>query len=266
MGATDHFSGFLLRGKFTDDSTPEDWYCNFGKIKVDLSSYVNHVTKEFEYWQVEKPVSLANLFYNVKIEELYDIRGTEKVEDLGRAFSTVSLIIADFSNLDLSSCTNMGDAFNSCGVLDLSSLANLDVSKVTGMSSIFRYARCKDLTPIADWDVSRVESFWYAFQAGPDDRLYRFNNWDVRSCKSFLNWMGDGSRRAVFEGSIKNISSTLEFHSQTYMSNEEAMIFINGLAEVEEPQTITFYRNTYATLTPEQIAIAESKNWIVAQI
>lgn len=65
------------------------------------------------------------------------------------------------------------------------------------------------------------------------------------------------------KGKISNVKLSLDLHWSP-LTNESAMVFINGLAEVETPQTITFSAATYATLTPEQIALAESKNWIVA--
>ena len=43
-----------------------------------------------------------------------------------------------------------------------------------------------------------------------------------------------------------------------------ALSVINGLAEVNTPETVTFNSTTYATLTDEEIAIATNKGWNVA--
>lgn len=264
MGGEVPFNGFLLRGKFTDDSTPEDWHCMIDRANVDLIPYVDPVTKEFEYRQKTKPIYLNNLFQRGKIEGIHEMRGTESVVDLSSAFQMSSLTFADLSGVDTSNCLNLGSLFTQSYISDISSIANWDTGKNKTMSAAFRGIPATDLTPLANWDVSSVETFWYTFQAGPNERIIRFNDWDVRSCTSFLNWFGDGNRNIVVEGTIKNILSDIGFTAS--LSNASAMVFINGLAQVEEPQTISFSKATFATLTPEQIAIAESKNWIVAQL
>ena len=57
------FDGFLIRGKFTNSSTATNWWCNIDGVKVDLAPYVNPETKEFEYWQKEKPTPHVSPFH-----------------------------------------------------------------------------------------------------------------------------------------------------------------------------------------------------------
>ncbi len=48
------------------------------------------------------------------------------------------------------------------------------------------------------------------------------------------------------------------------LTNESAMIFINGLGVANK--TITFKASTYNTLTDEQKAIATNKGWTIAKV
>lgn len=76
-------------------------------------------------------------------------------------------------------------------------------------------------------------------------------------------------------GSIQNIKVDIklgntitgkDYYSPTYgvfLTNDSVMVFINGLAEVEDVKTIQLNQTTYDTLTEEQIALATSKGWSV---
>lgn len=63
-------------------------------------------------------------------------------------------------------------------------------------------------------------------------------------------------------GRITGIKVDLDLHYSP-LTNESAMVFINGLAEVTSTKTITFKSTTYNTLTADQIAVATGKGWTV---
>lgn len=65
-------------------------------------------------------------------------------------------------------------------------------------------------------------------------------------------------------GAIEGIKLDLDL-SDSPLTADSAMVFINGLEEVEETKTLSLKDTTYDSLTEEQIAIATSKGWTVTR-
>lgn len=65
-------------------------------------------------------------------------------------------------------------------------------------------------------------------------------------------------------GTFEGLYTGLDLHYSP-LTAQSAMVFINGLAEVEETKTLRLSATTYDALTPEQIAIATSKGWTVSR-
>lgn len=63
-------------------------------------------------------------------------------------------------------------------------------------------------------------------------------------------------------GKISNLKVDLDIHYSP-LTNSSAMVFINGLSEVEETKNLTFNSTTYDELSEDQIALATSKGWSV---
>lgn len=87
--------------------------------------------------------------------------------------------------------------------------------------------------------------------------------WDTSKVTNMNNMFNYCEALTTVTGPITGIKRTL-YLGYSPLTNESAMVFINGLAEVSETRTITFKATTYATLTEAQIAIATSKGWTVA--
>ena len=218
MGSEEPFDGFLVRGKFTDDSGPEDWCLCFSadrNQKTNIAEFVNPITKEFIYTEEEPRANMPRFLcgYNTVIEKIYRISGVENPTNLyGLFIQALSIIYID----------------------------------------------------IRDINTSNVTSFGYFVQS--NTKLKELHvNWDLSSATTMGASFDNCFNLTTILGTIKNLKVSLSLKSSP-LTNESAMVFINGLAEVETPQTITFSAATYATLTPEQIAIAERKNWIVAKV
>ena len=62
----------------------------------------------------------------------------------------------------------------------------------------------------------------------------------------------------------ESLFTTLQIPHTSVLSDESIQSIINGLATVEESQTIAFHVNVKAKLTEEQIATITSKNWTLA--
>lgn len=121
----------------------------------------------------------------------------------------------------------------------LEEIYNLKITnQVTDTREAFYY--CTTLTSIncEDWDMSNV--------------TYGNNMFDF--CYKLTN----------VTGSIKGIKIALNL-GYSPLTNESAMVFINGLEPTTVAKTIKFKSTTYSTLTDEQKAIATSKGWTIAQ-
>lgn len=208
------FKGFMIKGKFTDDSTEEDWwmYFNHDLGKGVRVTGVDPITHDFEYRNVSFPERISALFYSIQSLQRIDKIQYKKIIQGQAMFNyDLKLEYVNLSDLDFSSCTNLDNLFFYCGALETFVIGEQDLSNVTSFSSAF--TNCSKLTNVI--------------------------------------------------GKLSNIKVSIDI-KYSPLSNESAMVFINGLAPVEETKTITFKSSTYNTLTPEQFGIATSKNWIVA--
>ena len=62
----------------------------------------------------------------------------------------------------------------------------------------------------------------------------------------------------------ENIFKTISFGGSPNLSDASIQSIIDGLATVEEAQTLTLHKDVKAKLTDEQIATITSKNWTLA--
>lgn len=237
--AEEGFEGFLIRGKFVDYSTKDNWNCRINNGIVDLAPFVDPVSKEFEYWSETKPYSLSYMFNNGLLEYVSTLKGTEDVKDFQYVFyRNIGLKNINLSATNLNNNTSFYASFNRCTNLKTIDLSHIETSQILNYRGIFE--GCTALETIkVNFDFRHIEQEYLI------ELIFQ-------ECTALKN----------IEGTIKNlkVSTNLGFSPLT---NDSAMVFINGLTEVATPQTITFSRVTYNTLTPEQIAIAEGKNWIV---
>ena len=231
------FDGFLIRGKFTDGSTEAAWHCKIDNVDVDLTPFVNPDTKEFEYRQEKKPKNLYQILARNPYITAVEIIGMEEVTNMAEMFHTCTALTSVVlgSNDKVVNFTNM---IYSCSSLKEIDLSMLDTKTVVNWSGMF--AAC------------------YGFRK-------LIANFDFTSATNVNNMFPNSSALSDVIGEFSNIKIP-PYTRGLPLTNESAMVFINGLAEVETPQTITFSAATYAKLTPEQIAIAESKNWIVSHV
>lgn len=118
------------------------------------------------------------------------------------------------------------------------------------------------------------DMFWYA----------RFTNiylgkWDMAKCTLIGNWFLYVYNLTNVTGNLSNIGLNLNKNaipnyldlSYSPLTNASAMVFINGLATIDEANfnskihQVSFKAVTYDALTPEQIAVATSKGWNVVR-
>lgn len=256
------FDGFMIKGKFTDTSTSADWHCKIDNVDVDLTLYVNPDTKEFEYWQKEKPTSLENMFsFNNNLQHIYDIAGTEDCTSFYCIFGYCKNLLS-FKAPSINTCkvTDFSYFVRYCERLTDIDVSNFDTSSANSFDIMFGGSSIGPVLDISHFDTHNVTTF-HGFVHTCTSLRQLIVNWDLTNIRNgaFLEF---ASSPIDIIGSIHNIYSSIRIQGQ--ISNNAALLFINGLAEVEPLQTITFDKVTYDTLSPDQIALAESKNWIVA--
>lgn len=131
----------------------------------------------------------------------------------------------------------MNNTFNNCSVKTIDFSECDLVLSTAAMQNTFSY--CPNLREIkGTLDVSKISSF-----------VGVFNSCNVLEEVRFLE---------------ENIFKTITFGSCKLLSDASIQSIINGLATVEEAQTITFHVDVKAKLTDDQIAQITSKNWTLA--
>ena len=131
----------------------------------------------------------------------------------------------------------MNSMFSGNLVLTSLDVSNFDTSKVTNMDSMFYLDGCL---------------------------IDLYMNFDVRLNKNFSDiFFGCDLLKNVvgkFEGTKYDLNL-----ASCPLTEQSAMVFINGLATVSEKRTLKLSATTYDSLTPEQIAIATAKGWTVTR-
>ena len=165
---------------------------------------------------------------------------THKNKKFGYMFQYCTRITSlDLSRWDTSSATSTNYMFYNCTSLTSLDLSGWDVSKVTDMSGMLNNCSHLISLDLSGWDLSGITS------------------------TSALNGMfAYCSRLTTVIGSISGIKSNITL-SNSPLTRESALVFINGLETITATRTITFSTSTKALLTEEDIAIATNKGWTV---
>lgn len=245
---------------------------------VDLSKLdTSHVT------------SLKKMFYNCKALQSIDLSklDTSQVRDIYFMFyGCSSLTEIDLSALDLSNVRNDATIFRECSKLERVNLSGLNLSKV----SEFLFYGCSALTDINfdGTDLSGLKRVADMFSGCSSLRTVDFRTGHASpkpnyapqmfyKCTSLERVVLTGldfkdANRYVYSmfygctsltdivGPIYNIPGDLSV-SGSPLTNDSAMVLINGLIETSEAKSFTFSAATYDTLTDEQIAVATAKGW-----
>ena len=264
MGGKKDFDGFLIKGKWTDDSTAADWWFKFNYYtQIDLTDFTNPDTKEFEYKTEVKPTTLRTLFYhNNAIERIDRLKGTENCTSLALGLYNNSLVHADLSEaifnvpVDFSNLcwggTSLTDLYFSDSPIILSAV-NYILNGATKISTLksnsFDTSGCTNFHCLL-WHCEKLEEL--------DMNLDFSKATDVGA-------MFDGCKKLTsMNGRVSNLSQSIRIEAP--FDNASAMKFINALVDVGEERTITFSKTTFGSLTEEQIKKATDKGWNVLSI
>ena len=212
-------------GKFTDNSTSNDWVIKIRTSRsniVSIAKYVDSATKVFDFnLDVEFDSSYPTwdkysyLFSEISaIEHIYKMpNGTTTLTQL--FYKATSLISVNCEGWTTENIRSMNLMFGGCG--ELTTLSNLN------------------------WDLGLVSDSTFA--SGAFD-----------GCKKLEN----------ISGVISNLKINM-YLGTCPLTAESAMVFINGAVDVGATRTLTLNSSTFEQLTEEQIAVATSKGWTIAK-
>lgn len=132
-------------GKFSDDSTPDDWWWKPNGVKKSIARRVNSKTKEFAFAWNGKLTSVENLFYKSKIERIYLLPELSNVTTMRSMFCECSMLKeVTFPDTDFDSLTSMINIFCDCSSIETIDISPLRLGdnkiKMQGM-----FARCYKL-------------------------------------------------------------------------------------------------------------------------
>lgn len=228
-----------FKGKFADNSTAADWWYIANSPtgpQISLAAHVDEETKNFELYELSE----TPFFKNNKGLEKIDVTGNYgNVADMSNMFSYCSKLTSlDLSNFNTQNVKSIESMFEGCGSLTELDLSNFDTSSL--LSTFWTFSNCNSLTTLnlSGWNFSSLQE-----------------NTGMFAFCSFLS---------TVIGPVTGIKLSLDL-SDCPLTNESAMVFINGLENVSSTQTLKFSPSTYETLTQEQIAIATSKGWTIVE-
>lgn len=226
---------------------------------------VNADTKEFNF-KYDKEIKRFSIKDNANSFERIDNINIPNLESCIRMFSECrNLVSLDASKLRLSNTvTSMDSTFATMWKCTNLIVNGIDTSNITSMKETFYNIYLIENLDISGFNTSKVTNMYWLF-AGNHYLQKLSLNFDVSKVVNMENIFVSCKELTTVTGVFEGTKVDLDLHYSP-LTNESAMVFINGLANVGETKTIKFKSSTYNTLTPEQIAIATSKGWTVISI
>lgn len=243
MSSTEFYKGEftgLLRGKFTDDSTEDDWWYKINSKQVSLVPYVNPNTKEFAV-DISSCTSLYGLFENVTaIERIYELPVESKVTSTALCFRNCPNLLSVVVN-----------GKNSTGL--------------TKVNNMFRGTSNIIWVDMLELNTENVNDYNYMFYGSGYPTTIKLNF--VINEGSNTDIMLGLNRRIIYlitTGGFK-IRDNFSIRSITTIPVESVMVIINALEDRKgkDPKTFTLNTQVKDKLSEKQISIATDKNWIV---
>lgn len=241
--------------------------------------------------------TMYRMFMNSESLEVLNLTGwdTSQVTNMESMFHKTALTELDLSGFDMSKVTSTKDMFGHSKGLKTLNLSGWDTGNVTTMWCMFIGCNWLKSIDFSGWDTTKVTdfdcfisasgdhtpelesldmrsfntpsvvNFNYMFGARTTLKEIKFGILDFASATDVGNMFHACNALTTFTGEVRNLKLSLNLGFSP-LTVESAMVFINGLAEVETAETLRLKSTTYAQLTPEQIAIATAKGWTIVSV
>lgn len=194
---------------------------------IEKTIYVKSTSDKIDI-KINNRVDIYNVLPNV----FQKIVIKESITSFRQIINNSKATELDLSNFDTSAITDFYQAFYYNYILkDII----LGAAKPINMGLTFSHCVNLKSIDISKWDLSDVTN---------TDRTFLYN-------KSLTNLKFG-----------KNLKKSIDL-SYASLTHESALSVINGLAEVDTPQNLTFSESTYLTLSEEEIALVTNKGWNV---
>lgn len=258
---------------------------------------VRAVELDLSMLDTSRVTTMYRMFMNSESLEVLNLTGwdTSQVTNMESMFHKTALTELDLSGFDMSGVTTTKDMFGHSKDLKTLNLSGWDLSKVESMWCMFIGCDSLESLDISGWktpnvtDVdcflswggkkpqalesvdlrslttSKVVNFNYMFGARSALKEIKFGILDFASATDVGHMFHVCNALTTFTGEVRNLKLSLDLGFSP-LTVESAMVFINGLAEVETAQTLRLKSTTYEQLTPEQIAVATARGWTIVSV
>lgn len=269
-----------------DDCDPEGYFHN---LYFSFNTYI-HIDRGLINYALKKG---WNITYQIKFDYSTPLDFTEinaaKLRDLSELFAMAPVKHLDLAHLNTSYADDFSEMFDFCRHLESLDLSGFKTNNAVMMNGIF--AGCEsikslDLSSFDTRDVQGFEDMFCLCLSLSELDLSNFDTSNARSmygmfysCKNLtsLHIEFDAAKvrdlRGMFVGcnSLANVTgffTNIKDHIDLQdcpLTVDSAMLFINGLAKVENEHFILFHTNTYDKLSDSRIQIANDKGWTVVR-
>lgn len=142
----------------------------------------------------------------------------------------------------------------------------LDIEEeINSLYNMFQVESQVALVNLINLEYSNCTNFGRMFFGCSNLQSIVFNpNCTFLNANSLYNMFFDCTSLTDIGGGINGIKLDLDLSSSP-LTNDSAMVIINGLSDVEETRILQLKAETYDSLSEEQIAVATSKGWTVTR-
>ncbi len=204
-----------------------------------------------------------------------DVKGfdTGSVTDMSMIFyGCKNLSVIDVSNFDTGNVRYLDYMFCDCSNVESLEVSGFDTKNVTSMNAFFKGCSKISVIDISNYNLLKCDRAYDMFADCVNlDTIYMCNidfanmKWDDAFKINDEWWLDNTPKLRSIIGPVYNICCPeLKIHSP--LSNESAMVFINGLKQQSSNSVIYFVYATFASLNSNQIAIANEKGWTVRSL
>lgn len=152
------------------------------------------------------------------------------------------------------------------GVMINDGVFKLDIEEeINSLYNMFQVESQVTLVNLINLEYSNCTNFGRMFFGCSNLQSIVFNpNCTFLNANDLDNMFFDCTSLTDIGGGINGIKLDLDLSSSP-LTNDSAMVIINGLSDVEETRILQLKAETYDSLSEEQIAVATSKGWTVTR-
>ena len=193
-------------------------------------------------------------------DKLLDVSSVTNLRDAWN--SCYSLQSLNLHGWDTGSAANMAGAWAYCYNLQSLNLSGWDVSGITNMGSAWNSCYSLQSLDLSGWDVSVVTNMSAAWQNCNNLQSLNISGWDVSSVTNLSGTWQNCHSLVDYWPSV--ISINHNYDSAAALSIASLLRIIDSLPVVTGTRTLTLGQTNKLKLKAEQIAVATQKGWTVA--